>query len=138
MLTSTQKVLMNLVATTRNGRARKVLVGVLNKTFTRPTLRIRARADRKERRAYRRSHRQHRVVRPFVHNHLVELPEDRCRTVIEAVRVKKMVKTYLTAGASMRELAAKFHCAIPIVKRTLLRAGVTIKPQGRPRKEAVA
>jgi hypothetical protein len=57
------------------------------------------------------------------------------RTFIHRPVVRRMILAY-DIGLSMRELARRWHYAIPIVKRTLLGAGVKLKPQGRPRKIA--
>lgn len=58
------------------------------------------------------------------------------RTHISPEKIKIMKKRYLF-GWSLRDLAERYHYAIPTVKRTI--ACVTkLKPQGRPRKEKVA
>ena len=45
---------------------------------------------------------------------------------------KKMVRDY-NAGNSLGVMATFFHVSIPIIRRTLVDAGVTIRKQGRPK-----
>ncbi len=61
----------------------------------------------------------------------------RYRTILSRPLLHRMIVAY-GLGFSLRELAHRCHYAIPIVKRSLLAAGVKLKHHGRPRKEEVA
>ncbi len=48
------------------------------------------------------------------------------------------MKSQYEGGKGLRLLADEYSCSIPIIRRELVNAGCTIRPQGRPKtKEAV-
>ncbi len=97
--------------------------------------RIKEKPVKKIARTYRLAHR---LAKPHAKRKAQRIvPPSEYRTFVEKPVAYRMAQFYST-GWSLRELAARWHVAVPVVKRTLRGIRVPLKPQGRPRKELVA